>query len=155
MTALVLGAALVPPSADAQWIESPGVGWADLTLYHQDTRDQFDRDGEHGRLLNGGHAVTSSAFLTEAVGVIRGVDAWAQLPIHRLRYDDFGGNRSILGLGDPGLFLRVGPEVAGLPAFPVAIRGGVKWPGGDFDVDAKVIPLGDGQRDVELGARWG
>jgi hypothetical protein len=150
MILIGLGGPLAPATAQGQWIEPPGSGWADLTLYHQSTRHQFDRDGEHGRLLNGGHAVTTSVFLTGAVGLVRGVDTWIQLPVHRLRYDDFGGNRSTVGLGDPRIFLRVGPEAIGLPAFPVAIRGGVKWPGGDFDIDAEVIPLGDGQRDVEL-----
>jgi hypothetical protein len=33
---------------------------------------------------------------------------------------------------------------------PLAVRAGVKLPVGDFDVDAEVIPLGDGQRDWEV-----
>lgn len=140
----------VPASAGAQWIERPGTGWVDISASHLDTRDQFWLDGSRRRIGNNGHAVTSSVFITSALGVLHGVDLWVHLPFHWLQFDDFTGDRLRTGVGDPLLHLRVGPEVLGLPAFPVAIRGGVKWPAGDLEVDAEVIPLGDGQWDGEL-----
>lgn len=140
----------LPEAGAGQWVEGPAEGWADLTLYHHDTQQQYGREGELGDIPNAGHAVATSAFLTGAVGLVRGVDAWIQIPIHHLQYDDFAGERESLGFGDPRVYVRAGPELFGLPAIPVALRAGVKWPGGDFDVDAEVIPLGEGQRDVEL-----
>lgn len=146
---LILGS-FVPGPLTSQWIEPPGSAWVDVTVYHQDTRRQYGRDRQREMFPNAGHAVTTSLFLTGAIGVIRGVDLWVQAPVHRLRYDDFAGNRTNVGLGDPRVFLRVGPELLGLGAVPVALRGGVKVPGGEFEVDAEVIPLGEGQRDLEL-----
>lgn len=98
-----------------------------------------------------GHAITTSFFLTGAVGVVRGADVWVQVPVHRLSFDDAGGERDETGLGDVRLFLRLGPKLlrARLPV-AVAVRGGVKLPGADFPVDAEVIPLTEGQRDWEL-----
>ncbi|MEX2526239.1 MAG: hypothetical protein WEA09_01260 [Gemmatimonadota bacterium] len=148
MTVLLLLVSSAPVSG--QWIQPQGTGWLDLTVSHLDTRDQFWVDGSQRRMANDGHAVTSSLFLTSAVGVVRGLDVWLQLPFHRLRFDDFTGERLRTGVGDPLLHVRVGPELVGLPAVPVALRGGVKWPAGDLEVDAEVIPLGDGQWDGEL-----
>jgi len=136
--------------ASGQWVEAPGRGWADLTFYYHDTRMQYGRERTRESIPNGGHAVARSLFVTAALGIVRGIDGWVQIPIHHLRYDDFAAERSSSGFGDPRVFLRAGPALFGLPAVPVAIRGGVKWPGGAFDVDAEIIPLGEGQRDVEL-----
>ncbi len=134
----------------AQWISPPGEGWVDLTLRHQDTRERFDLDGTRRDIFAEGRAVTWSAFLTGNVGLLQGTDLWVELPVHRLRFDDAGGERESSGVGDPRIFLRAGPELLGLPPWPVALRGGVKLDVGDFDVDAEVIPLGEGQRDWEL-----
>jgi hypothetical protein len=83
--------------------------------------------------------------------MVRGIDAWLQVPVHRLSFDDAGGERDKTGLGDVRLFLRLGSELlrVRLPV-AVAIRGGVKLPGSDFPVDAEIIPLTEGQRDWEL-----
>ncbi len=122
-----------------------------LTVFHHDTREEFDTEGEVAPFFADGHAVTTSFFLTAAVGLFHGVDAWVQVPVHRLSFDDAGGERDKTGLGDVRLFLRAGPRLlrAQLPV-AVAVRGGVKLPGSDFPVDAEVIPLTEGQRDWEL-----
>ncbi len=152
-TLLVLGltgAICIPSSVSAQWILSPGEGWVDLTLIRHDTRSRFDLTGDRNPLANEGHAVTTSLFVTAAVGLLRGVDAWVQAPVHSFRFDDAAGPRTRSGLGEPRLFVRVGPQFVGLPAVPIALRGGVKWPSGRFEADAEIIPLGEGQRDFEL-----
>jgi hypothetical protein len=147
--AAALGGTGVTPAA-AQWVQAPGTGWMDVTVSHLDTRHQFWLDRSRRTMANGGHAVTSSVFLTSAVGLVGGLDAWVQLPFHRLRFDDFAGERVRTGVGDPRIHLRAGPELLGLPVIPVAVRGGFKWPAGDLDVNAEVIPLGDGQWDAEV-----
>lgn len=136
--------------ASAQWVEDPGEGWVDLTVYHLDTREQFRFDGEVDDFFSNGHAVSTSVFLTVAAGILPGIDGWIQAPYHRLRFDDAGGDRLRTGLGDTRFFLRGSPLRLLGSDFPLAIRGGVKVPVGDFDVAADVIPLGDGQRDWEV-----
>jgi len=138
------------PDAEAQWISPPGQGWLDITLIHHDTKREFDPLGSARDLFAGGHAVTRSAFLTGNLGIVEGVDIWAQLPFHHLRFDDAGGERTSSGVGDPKAWIRIGPDLLGLPTWPVALRGGVKFDSGTFELDAEVIPLGEGQNDLEL-----
>lgn len=144
--------ALVIPAGEArgQWVEPPGEGWADLTVYHHDTRETYGSDGEPRDFFAGGHAVATSAFLTVAGGLVRGVDAWVQVPLQRLEFTDVGGERIRSGIGDTRVYLRAQPALWLGGDLPVSVRGGVKLPVGDFQVDSEVIPLGDGQRDWEL-----
>ena len=152
LAVLLLAGSAVSPAA-GQWIEPPGTGWVDLGVAHQETREKFDRtgavvpfDSEDAR------SVVTTARLTGALGVWRGIDAWVDVPVHRLAFDDVQDDRLRTGLADPRLYLRVGPAVAGLRDLPfaVALRGGVKFPVGDFAVDANTISLSQGQRDWDL-----
>lgn len=147
---------LAPRPGGAQWVEEPGEGWIDVTVYHQDTRKQFGIDGDKQRIFADGHSIATSVFVTVAAGVYPGVDVWAQAPWQRLDFDDAAGERLRTGIGDTRFYLRVKPTEY-LDGFdlPLAVRGGVKLPLGDFDVDSEVIPLGDGQRDWELMAELG
>jgi len=145
-----LGLFLFTAGLEAQWVEPPGRGWAQLSVYHQDTDEQFGPRGDRQRITNQGESVATVAFLTAAGGLAPGVDAWVQLPLQRLEFNDFSGERTRTGVGDSRLFLRVAPgEYLGFD-FPLAVRGGVKFPVGDFNVDAEVISLSDGQTDWEL-----
>lgn len=139
-----------PTHAAGQWVEDPGQGWASLAAYHQDTRESYDRRGEQGDFPGNGHAVATQAFLTVAWGLTTGLDAWGQFSFQRLQFDDLTGRRTSSGPGDMRLYLRFNPLLLWGHAIPVALRGGVKIPVGDFDVGTSVIPLGDGQRDWEL-----
>ena len=141
--------------AGAQWVEAPGEGWLALAAYHQDTRDRFGTGGEVRELFADGRAVTTSSFLTAALGLAPGLDMWSQFSFHRLRFDDLSGDRASTGLGDMRFWLRLAPLKWLGSALPFAIRGGTKVPLGDFDVDAEIIPLGDGQRDWEVMAELG
>lgn len=147
---LLCGSLLGPGSAGAQWVEAPGRGWISLSIFHHDTKKQFGTRGQTQPFFADGQAIATSAYLTVAVGLVRAVDAWIQAPYHRLEYADAAGERVRSGIGDTRVYLRVRPvDFLGLD-LPLALRGGVKVPVGDFKVDAEVIPLGDGQRDWEL-----
>lgn len=133
----------------------PWQGWLQATVFRQQTSEFFNPDGHEQALLANGEATTNSLFLTAAVGVARGVDLWAQLPVHRLRFQDATGVRSRTGLGDPRFAVRVSPAVFGFDDVPLALRGGVKLPGSRFPVDATLLPLTEGQHDWEVSLETG
>lgn len=153
ITAAVLAFISAPVArapVSAQWVEPPGQGWSSLTGFHQDTRDAYDFEGDQGEFPGMGHTVATASFLTLAMGLVENVDAWAQFSFQRLRFDDRAGMRTSTGFGDIRLYARSSPlRFLGVTT-PVAIRGGLKLPVGDFDVGTDMIPLGDGQRDWEL-----
>ena len=138
-----------------QWVEARGQGWSTLAVYHQDTRKRYGAGGEVRDFFAQGRAATTSAFLTTTLGLGAGVDAWAQLSFHRLRYDDVAGQRASTGAGDMRFWLRAAPLRWLGSEFPFALRAGMKAPVGDFDVNAEIVPLGDGQRDWEVLAEAG
>ncbi len=133
----------------------PGTGWAQASLVGQRSTQFFGSTGERQGFLADGRVRTASAYLTGAVGIIKGVDAWAQLPVHAFRYADDGGERSRTGVGDVRLALRVSPALVRAPDIPLAVRFGAKTPGSDFPVDATLIPLTEGQRDWEVSVESG
>lgn len=133
---------------------SPGAGWAQVLLFHLDTREQYGSRGRSEQFFADGHLVLSSVTGMAAVGIVPGVEGWFQLPVHFLRFAEVSGARERTGLGDARLALRVGPEVVGIrpEGLPLgfALRGGVKLPAAEFPVDAQIIPLTEGQRDWEV-----
>jgi hypothetical protein len=128
---------------------SPGAGWIQLSFFGQNATERFDFGGQRQPFFAGGEARTRSAYLTASVTVFHGLDVWAQAAMHRLRYQDEGGSRERSGLGDIRLAVRGDASLVGL-AMPVALRMGVKLPGSEFPVDATILPLSEGQTDVEL-----
>jgi len=161
---LVAAATLLarPPAGEAQWVEEPGKGWGSLTIYHQDTRHYFGIMGNKRPFVLDGHAVATSGFLTADIGLFPGVDVWIQPSFHRLWFRDAAGRQVSRGPGDARFYLRISPLRALGRAVPLAIRGGVKIPLGDFDVGSplnpgagQLIPLGDGQTDYEMLVEMG
>lgn len=149
----VLVGILTVPSSYGQWVEAPGTGWAKVEISHQDTRERWDADGTVESFFNeDARAITSTLRFTGALGLWRGLDVWIDVPGHRLAFNDVTRDRLSTGIGDPRMFFRVGPSLVGIENLPfaVAVRGGTKFPFGDFAVDAEVIPLSEGQRDWEL-----
>lgn len=153
---IVLGLLLPLIPVQAQWIERPRTGWVQVAFYHHDTRSTFDTERNTRRIFADGHSVTTSFYVTAAGGLMTGLDAWVQVPIHRLEFNNIAAKRERTGLGDVRFYLRASPEVFGQRSpIPLAIRAGVKVPGGDFPVDAEIIPLGEGQTDMEVMVELG
>lgn len=147
------------PSA-GQWVEAPGTGWLNVQLAHQSTDTGFNRNGSVvplDELDPEARSIITTVRLTGALGLVRGVDAWADLPVHRQEFTGSGSDLLTTGLGDPRFFLRAGPSLVGVGSLPVAlaVRGGVKVTTGTFENDAETISLSQGQRDwtllLELG----
>lgn len=132
----------------------PGAGWVQVSLFAQNADDRFDWDGDRRPFFAGGEATTRSAYFTAAVGLVYGIDLWAQAALHRLRYADEGGARDRTGLGDLRVAARVSPELF-YRDWPVSLRAGLKLAGSRFPVDATVLPLSEGQTDAELALETG
>ncbi len=128
---------------------APGGGWAQISLYRSRSVSGFNRNGERQEFLAQGEFLTRSIFLTASVGVVEGLDVWAQLPIHNLDVATTGGRSASSGVGDLRFAVRVTPDLFGFDA-PLGLRFGGKTPGSTFPVDATVLPLTEGQRDFEL-----
>lgn len=139
-----------PWPAAAQWVSAPGEGWVQLSVYHQFTRTEFDRERKRDGLENEAEAVNTVAFLTVNAGLLPGLDVWAQVPWQRVEFNDALQDRTQTGFGDTRVWLRTAPLAYLGVDFPLAIRGGVKFPVSDFQVDSEIISLTDGQTDWEL-----
>ena len=152
--AVLLGA-LAPGPSHGQWVEAPGTGWIQLQVSHQSTQEGFSKDGNVvplDELDPDAQSIITTARLTGALGLFRGLDAWVDLPIHRQEFNGSGSDLLTTGLGDPRVFLRAGPALLGVKRLPVAValRGGVKLTTGAFENDAETISLSQGQRDWSL-----
>ena len=97
----LLGVAILPLALQPQWVEAPGQGWADLTVYHLDTRENFEFNGEVEDFFADGHAISTSLFFTLAAGLLPGVDGWLQVPYQRREYKH-ASTAQLSGLSTPG-----------------------------------------------------
>lgn len=131
-----------------------GAGWAQLSLSGQRATEGFNPLGERQDFIGGSEFVTRSVYLTGAYGLREGLEVWAQLPVHRLSVDGSAGSSEGSGIGDIRAAVRVGPALLGYE-LPVAVRLGVKLPGNDFPVDPRLLPLTEGQRDLEVSVESG
>ncbi len=127
---------------------SPGAGWLQVSLYRQHADESFNHLGSRQPFLANGRFDTRSLFLTGSVGLLHGLELWAQVPVHNLKANSAGEVSTTTGVGDLRLAGRIGSEILGL-GVPVALRTGIKIPGSDFPVDATVLPLTEGQLDFE------
>lgn len=154
---LALAICWVPPSASAQWTEEPGTGWIQLNVSYQQTRNGFDRDGEVVPLVqtpgDDGESTIATVRFTGALGLVRGIDSWIDVPFHHQRFttaNPVTDDLTNTGFGDPRIYLRVEPILFGIDTFPVALRSGVKFTSNNFSVSSETISLSEGQRDWEL-----
>jgi hypothetical protein len=131
-----------------------GAGWFQVAGYGQQAERFFGPRGSRQPFLADSEFTTRSVFMTGAVGVITGLELWAQVPFHRLQVNSAAGSSTSAGVGDIRAAVRISPEIVGLEA-PFAIRFGAKIPGSNFPVDATVLPLTEGQRDWEVALESG
>ncbi len=97
-----------------------GSGWFQVSGLRQVSDRYFGTGGERRPFLAAGEVTTHALYLTAAVGVVPGVDLWAQLPVLAVRYADQSGQRQAtpiraasarqLGLGIRDLRFASGPR---------------------------------------------
>lgn len=155
----VVAGSLFGQVAAGQWVQAPGTGWGQIQVAHQQAKNGFDEEGEVVPLVqtpgDEGESIITTLRVTVALGLIRGVDVWIDVPYHRQAFNTTNPLTEDLvntGFGDPRGSLRMGPSLFGEEALPVAVavRGGAKIPSGNFSVSSEAISLSEGQRDWEL-----
>jgi hypothetical protein len=134
------------------WVLPARRAWGQISVLHQDTTERYFLDGERTPYFFDGRNRTTGVFLDLRYGVTDRLEVVAQLPVYRLRFDDFSDRRSSTGLGDLRLAarwnLRKGSTVA-------TVGAALKFPTGEFVNDAEIVPVGEGQHDVDLSAEVG
>ena len=129
------------------WVLPRGRANIQVALLHQDTTERYFLDGERIPYFFEGHNRTSALYVDGRYGVTDRLEGVVQVPFFLLRFDDLSDNRRSNGLGDVRAGLRYN-FIRSSPVATVDIR--VKFPTGTFINDAEVVPVGEGQWDLDL-----
>jgi hypothetical protein len=147
----VVGALLLaglPTHADAgAWVLPRGRTNVQVAFLHQDTTDRYFLDGDRIPYFFDGRSRTSALYVDARYGLTDRIEAMLQVPFFRVRFDDLSDDRQSSGLGDVRLGLRYN-LLKDSPVATVDVR--VKFPTGTFINDAEVVPVGEGQWDLDL-----
>jgi hypothetical protein len=147
----------ISSQAAAQWAQGrAGRVWAKTAVFLQKTDEQFSTVGERQAWLGDGESDARAVFTDIIVGLHPQVDLWVQIPYFDLSFDRPAIDElHTAGFGDIRAWLRW--QFASLlgGSTPVALRVGAKAPIGDSPLDAEVIPVGEGQWDLEVFAEIG
>ena len=135
------------------WVLPNGRFWAQLSLLHQETTERYFLDRERIPYFFEGRNRTSGLFLDLRYGVSDRVEVVLQLPAYRIRFDDLANQRTSTGVAD----LRLGARFNLLKTSSTlaTVGAALKFPTGEFVNDAEVVPVGEGQYDVDLTAEAG
>ncbi len=117
-----------------------------MFLQHTDTR--FNFQGDRTPWLGNGVADSRGLFTDLIVGLHDRVDLWVQAPFFDLQFTDAVNARRTTGFGDIRAWVRWNPVNLG-GSTPISFRLGAKAPIGSSPLDAEIIPVGEGQWDVE------
>ncbi len=147
-----LALAAPSPLHAGAWVLPAGQTRVELTYMFQRTGQRYFLDGERIPYFFEGQSRVSAAFLKAQRGLWQRLELSVDLSMYQVQFDDLADERSSTGPGDVRLGARYGLFEA-----PVVVTLGttVKLPTGDFVNDAEVVPVGEGQRDVELTLELG
>ncbi len=116
--------------------------------------DQFWRNGERAPYFFNGPGESNAVYMDIWYGLTDRFELQLQLPYFDIAFeDDVNPDRpSSQGLGDVRFGLRYR-----IPFKPIVttFRIGAKAPTGFFNKDSEVVPIGDGQWDLEVSADFG
>lgn len=143
--------ALVSAPASAQWTQG-GFGrvWVKSAFYLQQTDREFDLTGTR-RTEPTGKAADSKAIFTDViVGILPTVDLWVQIPFLDLELTSPAETLTSSGFGDFRFWVRWEPVRLNGGSTPIALRVGAKAPLGFAPLDAQIVPIGEGQWDLEF-----
>lgn len=137
--------------APAQWAQGkPGRVWVKSAFFLQRTDKEFDAVGQRRRRIDGGEADSRAVFTDVIVGVHPKVDIWLQIPYLDLRFTNVAESLHGSGFGDLRGWVRWQVVSLNNGATPIAVRAGAKAPLGPAPLDVTLIPIGEGQWDLEF-----
>lgn len=156
-TGLVLaGLCFLPTTASAQWTQgNPGKIWVKSVLFVQKTDERYDANGVRRRYFTNGESDAKAVYTEIIVGLQPNLDLWLQVPYFDLTFRDDVQTLSKTGFGDVRVWLRWNVAKLSGGQTPISIRAGAKAPLGESPIDAQLIPLGEGQWDLEGFAEVG
>ncbi len=151
--ALVFLVGALPALVEAgAWVLPRGRTNIQVALLHQDTTERYFLDGERIPYFFDGHNRTSALYVDGRHGISDRLEGVLQVPFFLLRFDDLSDDRRSSGLGDVRASLRYN-FVKNSPVATLDVR--IKFPTGTFVNDAEVVPVGEGQWDLDLAAEVG
>jgi hypothetical protein len=150
-TSLVLaGLVALPHSLSAQWTQgAAGKIWVKSALFIQNTDERYTAIGEREPYFAEGVAESKALYTDFILGLHPKLDFWLQVPYFDLTFTDLVQTLSETGIGDVRAWLRWNPIQLFGGRTPISIRAGAKAPVGESPIDAQIIPLGEGQWDLE------
>jgi hypothetical protein len=86
------------------------------------------------------------------IGLPASLEGSVQASLFRIEFDDLSDERRSTGLGDTRIGLRWNPVERPLV---LSLATQVKIPTGDFDNDAEIVPVGEGQYDLDFSLQLG
>jgi hypothetical protein len=147
---LLAGLVALPHSLSAQWTQgAPGKIWVKSALFIQNTDERYTAIGEREPYFAEGVADSKALYTEFIVGLHPKLDFWLQVPYFDLTFTDNVQTLSETGIGDVRAWLRWNPIRLFGGRTPISIRAGAKAPLGESPIDAQIIPLGEGQWDLE------
>jgi hypothetical protein len=142
--------------AEAQWTRGgAGRAWVKTAAFWQRTEQRFNELGERNDWFGAGRSDARALFTDVIVGIHPRLDIWVQAPYFDLRFDNSADSLRTTGFGDLRAWLRWNFATLGNGSTPMSLRLGAKAPIGSSPLDAQIIPVGDGQWDLETFAEVG
>ena len=141
----------LPAPLHAQWTQG-GIGkvWVKSTFFWQKTDQEFGPSGDRRREPTGGESNSRAIYTEIIVGLLPTLDLWVQIPYLDLNFTSPSVTENSQDLGDLRFWLRWQVLSLDNGRTPVSLRAGAKAPLGFAPIDALLVPLGDGQWDIEL-----
>lgn len=142
---------IVTQPACGQWTQGGWGGvWIKSALFWQETDNEFGPAGERRQRIDLGTSRSRAIFTDIMIGLHRTVDLWIQVPYLDLQFTTAAEDLRSTGFGDLRTWIRWQPLNLGGGSTPIAMRVGAKAPLGFAPLDVTVVPLGEGQWDLEL-----
>ena len=136
--------------ASAQWTQGKaGRVWVKSALFWQRTGQEFDAVGNRRERIDQGTSNSRATFTDVIVGLHPQLDLWLQIPYLDLAFSSPAQDLRSRGFGDVRAWLRWQPVRLGAST-PLALRVGAKAPLGFSPLDVTIVPLGEGQWDLEV-----
>jgi hypothetical protein len=134
----------------AQWTQGKaGKVWLKSAMFWQRTGQEFDAVGNRRERIDQGTSNSRAIFTDVIVGLHPRLDLWLQIPFLDLAFSSPAEDLHSRGFGDVRAWLRWQPVQLGAST-PLALRVGAKAPLGFSPLDVTIVPLGEGQWDLEV-----